>query len=732
MDKIKLLPHNQEMVYRIEQAMMCGNRKIFYTEATGLGKSYIFMYLVNKYFKDKKVLYICPKNHIWYNMQEYKEFELIKDCVTYICNADFNKIKQRHLDYDVIFIDEAHHLCTPIQGENIINVANNMLEENPNSYVFGFTATPYINGEMIGDKYFDTSIIGMDLFTAIEKGILQRIQYAVAITNDSDLYKYKDMFTIKYDVATTNVIITDIINKYNTVNHWLAYFTTISELNTNIEYFNKYFPEYKVFAIHSEIENSDEILNDFENYNGKAILASVSMVLEGIHPRTVEGILLYRNVCTVNTFIQIIGRLGIMKPNVSPICVDIYNSYENIIDGKNIIRELTNVDSTCTRHYKDYFYMDISTYKFIDLYNTAYNSIYKIHEYRGITWRTNIELSKKLGKCSEYVSDRINHAGKSYEEIIDYCLDNPVQGPRTYRGITWTNNIDLSKKLGKSTNYVSIYKRKGMTCEDLIDRYLENHAQGPRTYRGITWSTNKELSKKLGRYDGYVYQSLSKGKSYEEIIDYCLDNPVQGPRTYRGITWSTNVELANQIGIRSSLISAYCCKGKSYEEIIDYCLDNPVQGPRTYRGITWTNNIDLSKKLGRSKGYVGMYKRKGITCEDLIDQYLDNPVQGPRTYRGITWETDADLSRQLSISQSSISIHRRNCKTYEAIIDYYLDKHVRCPRTYRGITWTTNAELDRLLNVQPDYVGRHIRKGKSYEEIIDYCIDKYKTKNNIK
>ena len=729
------------------------------------------MYLVNKYFKNKKVLYICPKNHIWYNLQEYKEFDLIKDCVTYICNADFNKIKQRHLDYDVIFIDEAHHLCTPIQGENIINITNNMLEMNPNSYVFGFTATPYINGEMIGDKYFDTSIIGMDLFTAIEKGILQRIQYAVAITNDSDLYKYKDLFTIKYDVATTNVIITDIINKYNTVKHWLAYFTTISELNTNIEYFNKYFPEYKVFAIHSEIENSDEILNDFENYNGKAILASVSMVLEGIHPRTVEGILLYRNVCTVNTFFQIIGRLGIMKPNVSPICVDIYNSYENLIDGKNIIRELTNVDSTCTRHYKDYFYIDVSTYKFIDLYNTAYNSIYKIHEYRGITWRTNAELSRKLGKRPEYVSARINHAGKSYEEIIDYCLDNPIQGPRTYRGITWSTVSELSKKLGKKTNYVSIYKRKGMTCEDLIDRYLDKPVKGPRTYRGITWSTNRELSKKLGRSNDYVYQSLSKGKSYEdiidqyldnsprtyrgitwstnrelskklgrdtdyvsrhvrtgksyeEIIDHCLDNPVQGPRTYRGITWSTNVELANQIGIRSSLISAYYCKGKSYEEIIDQCLDNPVQGPRTYRGITWTTDTDLSKKIGKSSSYVYMNIRNGKSYEEIIDYCLDISVQGPRTYRGITWETDADLSRQLNITQSSVSVHRRNGKSYEAIIDYYLDKHVKCPRTYRGITWTTDAELDRQLNVKPDYVGRHIRKGISYEEIIDKCLDK--------
>ena len=168
MKEITLLPHNQDMVTQIEQAMVSGNHKIFYTEATGLGKSFIFMYLVNKYFRDKKVLYICPKNCIWTNMQSYEEFEFIKDCVTMMCNADFNEVKDRHLGYDVIFIDEAHHLIAPIQGETIMKVADTTLKKNPNAYIFGFTATPYVNDIFIGDEYFQKSVIGMDLCVAID------------------------------------------------------------------------------------------------------------------------------------------------------------------------------------------------------------------------------------------------------------------------------------------------------------------------------------------------------------------------------------------------------------------------------------------------------------------------------------------------------------------------------------------------------------------------------------
>ena len=38
-----------------------------------------------------------------------------------------------------------------------------------------------------------------------------------------------------------------------------------------------------------------------------------------------------------------------------------------------------------------------------------------------------------------------------------------------YRGIEWINDSDLSRKLGKSRQYVNCMLRKGKTHEEIID-----------------------------------------------------------------------------------------------------------------------------------------------------------------------------------------------------------------------------------------------------------------------
>ena len=91
--KISLLPHNQKLFNEIMDLIKNGEHSIFYSEATGLGKSFIFMSLVNELFKGKKVLYIVPKIAIWENINMYKEFEYIKDYVEMTTYADFNSTK---------------------------------------------------------------------------------------------------------------------------------------------------------------------------------------------------------------------------------------------------------------------------------------------------------------------------------------------------------------------------------------------------------------------------------------------------------------------------------------------------------------------------------------------------------------------------------------------------------------------------------------------------------------
>ena len=65
-----------------------------------------------------------------------------------------------------------------------------------------------------------------------------------------------------------------------------------------------------------------------------------------------------------------------------------------------------------------------------------------------------------------------------------------------------------------------------ITYEKMIEELTEmdkNHESNTNTYRGITWNNAADLSKKLGKVQSYVAKYIRDGRSYEEIIDHVLD-----------------------------------------------------------------------------------------------------------------------------------------------------------------------------------------------------------------
>ena len=96
------------------------------------------------------------------------------------------------------------------------------------------------------------------------------------------------------------------------------------------------------------------------------------------------------------------------------------------------------------------------------------NQMKKGGRYKGIKWKSDADLSRKLGKCRQYVNQN-KKLGKTYKQIIDSVLNF-----HEYRGIRWKNDSDLSIKLGRCRQYVNTYKRRGDTCEQIIDRCLAN------------------------------------------------------------------------------------------------------------------------------------------------------------------------------------------------------------------------------------------------------------------
>lgn len=501
MSKIILLEHNQVIVNAIKRAINKGIRRIFFTEATGLGKSFVFMRVIDELFKDKRVLYITPRDNIKSDIAKYKEFGYIEHCVDMACFADFNTVKDRHFNYDIYFIDEAHHLFSDIQGRNINYVINKRIKESKDVYAFGMTATPYnTDNKMVGKEFFDVTIEGKDLFEAIDSGLLKPIKFAVAIDDVINTYeknkelRKEKLYAKKANIDIDKFTVTNMMKEYSYVNHWLLYFSRIEELEKNISYFNKCFPDYKVFILHSKVQNVENVINEFEAYEGKAILASVSMILEGVHLKTVEGVLLYRHVHKYNLFFQIVGRLGIMNRDVSPVFIDVCESYRNVKTpiydanddgdsnddnskeffdegGKAKFKPKYTERELCKK-FKNYAYVHPRTRDMVNFSIKARKYLEPTYKYLTYVWNNNKELANQLG-ISLYKFNKYRNQGLSHEEIIQ-CVLHPellkLYKGGSYNGVDWLDAYDLAIKLDMEY-YIMHHKLcdKNMSYEEIID-----------------------------------------------------------------------------------------------------------------------------------------------------------------------------------------------------------------------------------------------------------------------
>ena len=464
---VSLMPHNKKLFDKIIEHINNGEHSIFYSEATGLGKSFIFMRLVYDLFRDKKILYVVPKIVIWENIKMYKEFEYISECVEMTTYADFNSIKDHHYDYDAIFIDECHHLVSDIQGANILTLCDKYIKTG--KYVFGFTATPEVKVDKVmvnTDKYFSCKVYGMNIEEAIDSGLFNKIEYAIA---DPDTIVDDEEYCKRYSIDGTKTLLENILNEHSDIDKWLIYFSNISMLNKNLPSVKKLFPDYKIFILHSKKDDNDEQLKEFNSYQGKTMLLTVSMVLEGIHPKNVKGILLYRNICNYHTLLQVLGRIcNINNKTTSPVCVDItqciYNMSLNYLDDC-IVEDDNTEGGERKRRLKSIIDVKASTYRYIELLSNIHKK-----EYKGITYRSYRELGIKLGKSETYVYQKLNK-GYTIEQIIDECLDSKPKC--SYRGFECETDVELSLLLGKSRTYVKQKLSNGYTREQIIDECLD-------------------------------------------------------------------------------------------------------------------------------------------------------------------------------------------------------------------------------------------------------------------
>jgi len=132
--------------------------------------------------------------------------------------------------------------------------------------------------------------------------------------------EYDHQVKAKVDYEDSDEVMRSILKTFPR-DKWIVFFPSVKELKRNTPKIKSLFPGYRVFYLYATLGNLKEVLDGVAN-SKKAVILSVNMLLEGVHLSGITGIALYRNVTTVSTFQQMLGRVCSIGNTVQPLIVD--------------------------------------------------------------------------------------------------------------------------------------------------------------------------------------------------------------------------------------------------------------------------------------------------------------------------------------------------------------------------------------------------------------------------
>ena len=724
--KIELLPHNQMLYEQIEEKIKKGYKSIFYSEGTGLGKSFIFMRLVQDYFEGMNILYITPKISIWTNLTRYKEFKTLNANIEMRTFASFNTYDESDCEfYDVVFIDECHHMLSDIQGMHVHRLCRDM--KSHKKYSFGFTATPYYQGQYVDEICFDCSCFGLDVFEAVEAGIFKKIKLAVA---GIDLDSIPEEYKARYSIVGTEPLLNRILKEHSNIQRWLAYFSSKAELECAYSDLRELFPDYKILKLYTGIEDEDNILNQFEEYDGRVILMSVSKLLEGVHLKNVGGVLLYRNTGELSTYMQMYGRLCDMKNMNTPLFLDVTNSIISLTGISSFkscrytgqrrefrIKDFLDVDSI------DYWTVELS-----ELLNIS-GTVYTEYERKIIE-----EYYNKIpfDELCEMLPGRSKHSIRGYAlkhgltKDIGYWTDEedeilrtyyPIEGSEAFHRLSNRTVVSCRRRVYvlKLTDGKSYWTEEE---KDIIRKYYPT--EGTAVYKRLNNRTRSSVMRAAQKLGVKFREKSNWSKEEDDILKQYY--PIEGKRCIsRFPDKSESVVLARafQLGLRVDesvrnlwtedenriLIENYPLLKSKVQSLLPNKTANAIKSRARLLGLageankSWTEEehnilVEYYPKLGLSVSELLPNKTKNAinVRASKFNIKVENPKYGikkrNKIYRGVDLnQTMKDISIEFGYGKSWLTnLMSRHEFTIEQAIDYIFDKRPEIREKYEKDT----------------------------------------------
>ena len=511
--------YNQALYDEVLERVKAGYHQIFYSEATGLGKSIIMQMLILQQFAGKQVLYIAPKYSIWDNISQYEAMKCA-DCRMYAAFKDTETALDIIHNYDVIFIDECHHMYSDIQGASI----QKAMAVYSNKYFFGFTATPKLKGKLASDA-FEVSCIGLDVYDAVKQGIFPKIKYAILVPDtEGDIYSQ--------DIITQIQSIFEDRRKVG--EKCLVYLMDIRDLESYTSLLKEAYPEYDVMSIHSKktLKDNKMALDQFNAAVGNVMLLSVDSLMEGVHLNGVHCVISCRHTQSLNVFLQIMGRLCKPYSKVEPLFIDVTDSVSDINFDLDEPKPKGNGTGQITqRSLKDMIDVHCKEYEYVEFYERLRSKDNKIQTYKDFTWSTYVQLAKQLGVSVNSIYSWLRrNVGSTIYDYIDYKTNSQLM----YRGVDCSSYESMAVTLHKTIHDVKlVIKLNNMTRQEYVDfvlggRTLDEYNQSLSImiYRDIDCYSDETIARALHKNTMEVHSGIKRCGGALSYIDDVLKQAV--------------------------------------------------------------------------------------------------------------------------------------------------------------------------------------------------------------
>jgi len=435
MAELKLKNHNRTAVDEMKEKVKEGFRKLIYVAGTGCGKTWAFMGFANELPSivpelsapcKLKILYIMPKNVVKDNVEGYEEFHEFGfhvDFATYNYFSKKEKGTEKFKEYDLIVIDECHHLGGDLYGKNILSAM-----DESDRFFLGLTATPYRSCDKTNvEDFFETAVHGISVWDAIRLGLMPTFNYHICLPEKDTKQiekEYAHQYRAVVDLNDSADAVYDVVMSYKR-DKWICFFSDTKSLENAKEQVSEIFEGYEVFTLLSSLKNLKEVMDGVRRAK-KAVILSVDILLEGVHLDGITGIILYRNVTSTIAFQQMIGRTCSIGNKVEPVIIDTSQSARKILaaliresrkgntssfpNRNGSTREILKVGIGSTMEYdlnKVLRLMDPSHQRQEDMKRAAKKANEKYHSFGGTDYGTFEELAhsgldyKKFKSCAE-------------------------------------------------------------------------------------------------------------------------------------------------------------------------------------------------------------------------------------------------------------------------------------------------------------------------------------------